>query len=73
VICYDDALPKFSALVRSALGVDELFDQVFLRDALGRVTFVVRGELPVGAEEAIRAGVADLAPWVDPTTPMGHS
>jgi MinD-like ATPase involved in chromosome partitioning or flagellar assembly len=70
VIRYDEALPKFAALVRDALGAKEMFDQVFLRDAAGRLTYVIRGLLPEGAEDAIRAGTPALAPWVDPDTPL---
>ena len=67
---YDEALPKFAALVRDVLGVEELFDQVFLRDAAGRLTYVVRNELAPQVTEAIREGVQPLAPWVDPYTPL---
>lgn len=70
MILYDDALPKFAALVRHALGASEMFEQVFLRDAAGRLTYVVRGPLPAGAEDVIRAGAPELAPWVDPRTPL---
>ncbi len=70
MIRYDEALPRFVALISKALGIEELFDQVFLRDALGRLTYVVRGALPEGADEAIRAGAVALAPWVDPTIPL---
>ena len=67
MIRYDEALPGFVAVVRDALGVKELFDQLFLRDAFGRLTFVVRGALPDGAAEIIRAGASTLAPWIDAT------
>jgi hypothetical protein len=69
MIRYDEALPRFAALIRDTLGVGELYDQVFLRDATGRLTFVVRGPLPAGAGENIREKAAALAPWVDPTMP----
>lgn len=67
---YDETLPKFAALVRDALGVNELFDQVFLRDATGRLTYVVRSQLTPNAANLIREGAEALAPWVDPTTPL---
>jgi hypothetical protein len=70
MIRYDEALPRFAAVVRDALGVQELFDQVFLRDASGRLTFVVRGALPKDADDAIRAGAVALEPWVDPAMPL---
>ncbi len=70
MIRYDEALPLFVTLVRQKLGLEQMSDQVFLRDAVGRLTFVVRRALADGAEEAIREGAMELAPWVDPTTPL---
>ncbi|MEY4508580.1 MAG: hypothetical protein RLZZ450_702 [Pseudomonadota bacterium] len=40
---YDDALPKFAALVQEQLGDDALEQHLFLRDAEGRLTLVLRG------------------------------
>ena len=42
MIRYDEALPLFVTLVRQKLGLEQMSDQVFLRDAVGRLTFVVR-------------------------------
>jgi len=70
MIRYDEALPKFAALVRDALGASELSDQVFLRDVVGRLTYVVRSPLNTNVATAIREGATALAPWVDIDTPL---
>lgn len=43
---YDDALPRFAALVAAHLGPEALHDHIFLRDAVGRLTLVLRGPSP---------------------------
>lgn len=71
MIRYDDALPSFAALVRDVLGEDEVLKHAFLRDAVGRLTFIVIG---VAVEEtllqAVRDGAQALAPWIDPLVPV---
>jgi len=71
MIRYDDALPRFAALVCDALGTDDLSGHVFLRDAIGCLTYVVRDPLPTGAENKIRQGAIELLPWVDAELPLG--
>jgi hypothetical protein len=70
VIRYDEALPKFAALVRDARDNIDLSDQVFLRDAAGRLTYVVRSSLEAKVATTIREGAAALAPWVDLKMPL---
>jgi len=60
----------FAEVVSKALRAEELFDQVFLRDASGRLTYVVRSALSSEARDAIRAGAEGLAPWVDTEMPL---
>jgi hypothetical protein len=67
---YDNALPQFAALVRTAIGEAEVLSHAFLRDAVGRLTFVLLKAISEEALEAIRHGVRDLAPWVDPEAPI---
>jgi hypothetical protein len=67
---YDDALPQFAALVRTAIGEAEVLSHAFLRDAVGRLTFVVLKTINDEALEAIRCAARGLAPWVDPETPI---
>lgn len=70
MIRYDEALPRFAALVSKALEAGEISEHLFLRDAAGRLTLVVRKQLPSDAEEAIRQGAKALAPWVDTESPL---
>jgi cellulose biosynthesis protein BcsQ len=41
VVFFDDSLPLFAKLVQDAWGAGALKDNLFLRDAVGRLTFVV--------------------------------
>jgi len=67
---YDDALPRFAALVRDVLGAAALEQHLFLRDAEGRLTFVVRNPHSPGEDvERLRAKAAEaLAPYVTSAT-----
>jgi cellulose biosynthesis protein BcsQ len=66
-IRFDDSLPAFAGLVRTSWGDAAIVDNLFLRDASGRLTFVlVRGEH--SAEERINlasAAAAQLGAYVD--------
>ncbi len=66
---YDDALPRFAAVVKDALG-DAILNHAFLRDATGRLTFIVLEKLHHDVWEAIQAGAKKLTPWVDNETPI---
>jgi cellulose biosynthesis protein BcsQ len=57
-IRFDDSLPVFAALVKSALGEDALANNLFLRDASGRLTFVLLIDVP---SRDIRTTLATLA------------
>lgn len=70
MIRYDDALPRFAALMRDALRLEDLFDQLFLRDVTGRLTYVQRQPIREDVATTIREGVKSLTPWVDVTTPF---
>src|ERR1017187_5073893 len=66
-IRFDDSLPAFAALVESAWGKSVLADNLFLRDASGRLTFVMLRDVPSPDERtsfAARA-VAELGAYVD--------
>ena len=67
---YDEALPRFAALVRDAIGAAAMDDHLFLRDAAGRLTFVLLAPLGDDAMTEIRRGAGALAPWVDARTPI---
>jgi hypothetical protein len=68
---YDDALPRFAELVEQHLGAAALTEHLFLRDASGRLTLVLRGESPreqIGEDRLRRltdAVSAQLGPYVD--------
>ena len=72
MIRYDDALPEFAALVKDVLGEEAVLDHLFLRDAAGRLTFVVLGFVAPDTLARLRAGAAKLAPWVDPDNPVAE-
>ena len=64
---YDDALPSFAALVRNQLGHAAFGQHVFLRDAEGRLTLVLRGSpLPDASQiKALQASAtALLGPYI---------
>ncbi len=63
---YDDALPRFASLVEKELGPDSLFDHLFLRDATGRVTFIMLSPIPDSILVTLRRNAAELAPYVEP-------
>lgn len=68
---YDDALPRFAALVRDSVGEAEVLNHVFLRDASGRLTLILLQPLRnKQAERALIAAARELAPWVDPESPV---
>lgn len=67
---YDDALPRFAALIRDVIGEPEMANHVFLRDAAGRLTFVMLAPLQDEAIAEIRRLAVELAPWVDLQTPL---
>lgn len=70
MIYYDEALPKFAAVVQAAVGEGDFLKHLFLRDASGRLTLVVTTPLVPKMLDQIRTQVASLAPWVDQVTPI---
>ena len=65
---YDDALPRFAALVVAHLGKQALLEHIFLRDSSGRITLVLRGQhqYPEDTLEALLREVrSELTPYVD--------
>ena len=65
---YDDALPRFAALVVAHLGKHALVENIFLRDVSGRITLVLRGghQYPGDRLEALLRDVrSELTPYVD--------
>ncbi len=69
---YDDALPKFAGLVEETLGAAAVLEHLFLRDAAGRLTFVVLKPIATDTLGKLREGAAKLAPWVDPDNPVAE-
>jgi MinD-like ATPase involved in chromosome partitioning or flagellar assembly len=67
---YDDALPLFAALVSRAIGDQDGLLHTFLRDASGRLTFIVRPGMTKDTLAAIHDGAQALTPWVDPQFPI---
>ena len=71
MIRYDEALPRLAALVRDAIGTNEVLNHIFLREAGGRLTFVALGDaIEVNQLDSIRRAARELAPWVDPSNPV---
>jgi hypothetical protein len=69
---YDDALPSFAALVQELLGAEAVLQHLFLRDAAGRLTFVVLKPIAADILDQLREGAAKLAPWVDPDSSVAE-
>jgi len=61
---FDDSLPVFAALVLREWGQTALFENLFLRDATGRLTFVVLGNDFSTEDRALLASKA--------VTALGH-
>ncbi len=62
---YDDALPVFAALVSEHLGQPALEQHAFLRDAEGRLTLVVRGDVSAVSLATLQKAAAErLASYV---------
>lgn len=62
---YDDALPRFAALLAEVVGEDHVREHLFLRDGAGRLTLVVQAELEPEAFARLETGAEDLVPWVE--------
>jgi Mrp family chromosome partitioning ATPase len=62
---YDDALPKFAALVSKVLGEEATLDNFFLRDASGKITLVLTQEIPESKRKRLILGVKNIEPYVD--------
>lgn len=65
---FDEALPAFADLVAKRWGADALRQNLFLRDASGRLTFVLLEEsvAPTAQQELSTEAAELLAPYVDP-------
>lgn len=59
-IYFDDALPRFAKLVLDECGKDAITHNLFLRDATGRLTFVVLNESISKEQQVALAGKAVL-------------
>ena len=62
---YDDALPKFAALVRKTLGEDAPVQNFFLREAGGRLTFVLTREIEESKKKMLIRGAKHILPYVE--------
>lgn len=67
IIRFDDSLPAFAGLVRSAWGADAIADNLFLRDASGRLTLVLVRDSHTTEErmQLANRAVALLGSYVD--------
>jgi len=69
-VTYDEALPRFAAIVAEAVGKDHVYDHWFLREANGKLSLIVQP----GTDPEVRARIASLAavlaPWVDRDLPV---
>ncbi len=63
---YDEALPRFAALLARVVGHERVLDQCFLRDASGQITLIIQAPLAEADLAALRAGARELVPWVNP-------
>jgi MinD-like ATPase involved in chromosome partitioning or flagellar assembly len=61
---YDDALPKFAALVRKILGENAPIENFFLRDASGRLTFVLTHEVKESEKKKLIQAAKKIQPYV---------
>jgi hypothetical protein len=61
---YDDALPRFAALVQKTLGEDAPLDNYFLRDASGRLTLVLTRAIAGPKKKQLIQGAKKLMPYV---------
>lgn len=64
-IRYDDALPRFAAIVSQVLGEEALLDHFFLRDASGRLTFVHQAEITDQQKVSILEAAKTLRPYTE--------
>ena len=62
---YDDALPRFAALVESTLGENAAVHNLFLRDASGRLTLVLTNEASGRAHSTLAKKAETLSPYVE--------
>lgn len=69
-VTFDEALPRFAALLAKEVGDGHVFDHWFLRDASGRLSLILRA----GTEGTVRARLTEaarvLVPWVDADIPV---
>ncbi|SFI16128.1 ParA family protein [Methylobacterium brachiatum] len=63
---YDNALPRFAALVQEAMGPEALARNCFLRDASGRLTFIALESIDAATLTVLEQGARSLAPYVEP-------
>jgi hypothetical protein len=61
---YDDALPKYAALVRNVLGENGPLDNYFLRDASGRLTLILTQKIRDSERKRLLQGAKKLKPYV---------
>jgi hypothetical protein len=61
---FDDALPRFAALVRDVLGEEAPLDH-FLRDSGGRLTFVYTFDINGSKKGTLIEGAKKIRPYVD--------
>lgn len=62
---YDDALPKFAALVSKILGESAPLENFFLRDASGRLTFVLRQKISESQKKKLIQGAKRIRPYIE--------
>lgn len=64
-VWYDNALPRFAALVEKLLGSEALVKNLFLRDATGLLTFVLIQDVTAEERKNLTVAAQELWPYVD--------
>lgn len=64
-ITYDEALPRFAAIVKDELGDDAPLDNYFLRDASGKLTIVLTSEVSIESRKRIEKKAERIVPYIE--------
>lgn len=71
-VAYDDALPRFAAILAEEVGEDEVLGYCFLRDAAGKLTLLLKPETEQVVRERLVRSAKALFPWVDSESPVAN-
>lgn len=62
---FDRSLPRFAEVIDKSLGREELTTGTFLRDAIGKLTFITKKKVGPSLERVIEEAISALGPYVD--------